>query len=53
MVSDTATFELTPRRIDAVNHPEWGYNDVYSPARAPYVNISEYVFDTVPEGQEI
>ncbi|KAL1410617.1 hypothetical protein Q8F55_004634 [Vanrija albida] len=39
--------------IDAVNHPEWGYNDVYSPSRGPYVNISEYVFDTLPEGQEI
>ncbi|GMK54769.1 hypothetical protein CspeluHIS016_0113550 [Cutaneotrichosporon spelunceum] len=34
--------------IDGINHPEWNQNQVYRPGSAPFVNVAEYSFDTVP-----
>ncbi|CAK9785996.1 galactose mutarotase-like protein [Cutaneotrichosporon oleaginosum] len=36
--------------IDGISHPEWLQNQVYSPGSAPFVNVAEYVFDTVEMG---
>lgn len=33
--------------IDGISHPEWLQDQVYRPGSAPFVNVAEYVFDTV------
>jgi aldose 1-epimerase len=33
--------------IDGISHPEWLQEQVYRPGGAPFVNVAEYVFDTV------
>lgn len=47
VVNQYGCFALEPQAyIDAINNPEWGINEIYSPETGPSVNFATYDFST-------